>query len=86
MGKRVTLQMIADRAGVSVVTVSNVLSGKKGAGEEVRNRVNAIAEEMGYNREKKQAGGQVYRIGVIIAERYVKEHPSYYMNLYRQCI
>lgn len=84
MGKRVTLQMIADRAGVSVVTVSNVLSGKKGAGEEVRNRVNAIAEEMGYNREKKQAGGQVYRIGVIIAERYVKEHPSYYMNLYRQ--
>ena len=84
MGKRVTLQMIADQAGVSVVTVSNVLSGRKGAGEEVRSRVNAIAKELGYSREKKAGGEQTYRIGVLIAERYVQEYPSYYMNLYRQ--
>ena len=84
MGKRVTLQMIADQAGVSVVTVSNVLSGRKGAGEEVRSRVNAIARELGYQKEKIKEETQTYRIGVMIAERYVQEYPSYYMNLYRQ--
>lgn len=84
MGKKVTLQMIAERAGVSVVTVSNVLSGKKGAGEDVRARVTAIARELGYSREKKQGAERSCRIGVMIAERYVREYPSYYMNLYRQ--
>lgn len=84
MGKRVTLQMIANKAGVSTVTVSNVLSGKKGAGEEVRSKVISIAEELGYVKEKNQETDRVYRIGVMIAERYVREQPSYYMNLYRQ--
>lgn len=86
MAKKVTLQMIADRAGVSVVTVSNVLSGKKGASEEVRNRVLAIAQEIGYssNPVKKKEKGRSYRIGVMIAERYVKEYPSLYMNIYKQ--
>lgn len=83
MGKRVTLQMIAERAGVSAVTVSNVLSGKKGAGAEVCSRVLAIADELGYRREKKRDEPCFYRIGVMIAERYVKEYISYYMNLYK---
>lgn len=86
MAKKVTLQMIADRAGVSIMTVSNVLSGKKGASEEVRNMVLAIAQEIGYrnNPVKKKEKGHLCRIGVMIAERYVKEYPSLYMNIYKQ--
>ena len=86
MDKKVTLQMVADHAGVSVVTVSNVLTGKKGASETVRNQILSIAQEMGYKgrSEKKSRESKAYRIGVMIAERYVKEYPSFYMDIYKK--
>lgn len=86
MEKKVTMQMIAQRAGVSVVTVSNVLSGKKGASDQVRNLIFALAEETGYRRSAPKAkdDGQTFRLGVLIAERYVKEYPSLYMYIYKE--
>jgi len=86
MEKKVTMQMIAQRAGVSVVTVSNVLSGKKGASDEVRNLIYALAEETGYQKStpKAKEAEQTYRFGVLIAERYVKEYPSFYMHIYKE--
>ena len=86
MEKKVTMQMIAQRAGVSVVTVSNVLSGKKGASDQVCNLIFALAEETGYRKSapKPQDDGQTYRFGVLIAERYVKEYPSFYMHIYKE--
>ena len=86
MGKKVTLQMIAQRAGVSVVTVSNVLSGKKGASDHVRNLIFALAEETGYQKSslKDREKERTYRFGVLIAERYVKEYPSFYMHIYKE--
>ncbi len=86
MGKKVTLQMIAQRAGVSVVTVSNVLSGKKGASDQVRNLILALAEETGYQKSalKEKEKGRAYRFGVLIAERYVKEYLSFYMHIYKE--
>ncbi|WP_077611444.1 LacI family DNA-binding transcriptional regulator [Clostridium sp. Marseille-P2415] len=82
--KNVTLQMIADRAGVSTVTVSNVLLGKKGASEEVRGSILALAKEMGYHKKEGDESGGSKRIGVVIAERYVKETPSFYMDIYKR--
>ena len=86
MGKKVTLQMIAQRAGVSVVTVSNVLSGKKGASDQVRNLIFSLAEETGYQKSalKDREKERTYRFGVLIAERYVKEYPSFYMHIYKE--
>ncbi|MDO5391483.1 MAG: LacI family DNA-binding transcriptional regulator [Eubacteriales bacterium] len=84
-GKRVTLQMIAEQAGVSVVTVSNVLSGKKKASEEMQNRIQKIADALGY---QKGAGNRIgsEKFCVLIAERYVSEPNSYYMGMYRQIV
>lgn len=86
MEKKVTLQMIASRVGVSVVTVSNVLAGRKGVSESMRSQILSTAEEMGYRRsasaEKKKT--REFRFGVIIAERYVKEYPSFYMDIYKK--
>lgn len=88
MGQRkvVKLEDIAEELGVSIVSVSNALKGKKGVGEALRKKVLEKAEEMEYELpqavEKKNADS--YRIGIMIAERYVKEYPSFYMNIYKQ--
>ncbi|WP_394526036.1 LacI family DNA-binding transcriptional regulator [Lacrimispora sp. JR3] len=82
--KKVTLKMIADRAGVSTVTVSNVLLGKKGASEEVRSQILALAKEMEYQKKAEEPSGESKRIGIVIAERYVKEAHSFYMDIYKR--
>lgn len=46
--RRPTMADVAERAGVSRTLVSFILDGKPGASEETRQRVLAIAEEIGY--------------------------------------
>ena len=43
----IKMKDIAAEVGVSVVTVSNALSGKKGVSEDVRKLVEQTAREMG---------------------------------------
>lgn len=83
--KKVKLEDIAAELNVSIVTVSNALKGKKGVSEEMRQKITKMAEDMGYRRvfrEKKQQNS--YIIGVAVAEKYVKEFPSFYMDIYQR--
>ena len=83
--KKVKMEDIAEKLGVSIVTVSNALKGKKGVSEEMREKITRTAEEMGYHcvvREKKSHDS--YIIGVAVAEKYVKEFPSFYMDIYQR--
>lgn len=83
--KEVRLEHIAAEVGVSIVTVSNALKGKKGVSEELRGRIRETAARMGYameNTVKKER--ESYVIGVAVAERYVKEFPSFYMDIYKR--
>jgi LacI family transcriptional regulator len=48
MADRVTIAQVAEAAGVSAMTVSNVLNGKPGASEATRRRVQDAAERLGY--------------------------------------
>mgnify|MGYP000849114545 CR=1 FL=1 len=48
MTKRITLKTIAQHAGVSVGTVSNVLNGKPNVSSELREAVLSAARELGY--------------------------------------
>jgi LacI family transcriptional regulator len=47
-GRRTTLAIVAQRAHVSVATVSKVVNGRIGVGEETRQRVNAVLADLGY--------------------------------------
>ena len=46
--KAVRLSDIAEKLGVSTVTVSNALANQRGVSEELRERIKAMATEMGY--------------------------------------
>ena len=80
----VTMKEIAAAVGVSVVTVSNALSGRRGVSDEVRSLVEKTAREMGYGQKKteRQSGGAV--IGVLASEKYITVGSSFYWALYQQ--
>lgn len=84
--KEIRLEDIALELGISTVSVSNALNNKKGVGKELRDKVKKKAEEIGYQIPKTATKKETktFSIGVMIAERYVKEFPSFYMDVYRQ--
>ena len=48
MAKAVKMQDIAQKLGVSTMTISKALSGKPGVSEGMREKIKILAEEMGY--------------------------------------
>jgi DNA-binding LacI/PurR family transcriptional regulator len=68
--KKVKLADIAEKSGVSVVTVSNALAGRGGVSDELRARIEACADEIGYKRDviKKEVQEDTLFITVLSAE------------------
>lgn len=83
MGKPVRMADIAEKLGISVVSVSKALAGKPGVSEEMRGRVVSLARQMGYEGTKlhSQLGG-TGNIGVLVSDRFFSEN-AFYVNLYR---
>lgn len=84
--KKVNMQDIADRLGVSKVTVSKALNGKEGVGRELRERIQEAACEMGYiiqrnvkEEEKPQS------IAVFLNDRFADGEANFYLRCY-QCL
>lgn len=81
----VKLKDIADALGISVVTVSNALSGKKGVSDELRDKIMAKAQILGYDKVKRvKPLGSAFTIGVIVAHRYIDVGGSFYWAMYQQ--
>lgn len=80
MGKSVTMSDIANKLGVSTVAVSKALSGQKGVGSELREKIKKTASEMGYKEKmnSKKKGSPSGNIGIIVAERYVSDNSFYF--------
>ena len=79
----VKMKDIAAAVGVSVVTVSNALSGRKGVSEDVRQLVEKTARDMGYNQKKPEKPSQSGVIGVIASEKYITVGNSFYWAMTR---
>ena len=87
MAKAVKLADIAERLSVSTVTVSKALSGQKGVSEEMREKIKALADELGYKQPSTKVErntGKSYNIGVLIAGRYLDKYDSFYWQMYQQ--
>ena len=87
MAKSVRLKDIADRIGVSTVTVSKALSGQKGMSEELREKIHALADDMGYVpsvSRKQDFTSKSYTLGVLISENFMSEYSSFYTRMHQQ--
>lgn len=80
----VKLKDIAEVLGVSTVTVSNALAGKKGVSDEVRESVTQTARELGYDLSKYEKIKRATRMGVIVASKYLEVGVSFYWAMYQQ--
>lgn len=94
MKQNVTMQDIADRFGVSKVTVSKALNDKEGVSNELKNKIIQVAEEMGYRMNtiaKSLKTNSTLNIGVIVPEQFTNtvkynhnnENISFYMDFYQ---
>lgn len=89
MEKKVRMADIAEALGVSVVSVSKALSGREGVGDEMRRKIIATAEEMGYvplrTKPQEKQPTQSGNIGIVVAELFFADN-TFYSSLYRQVL
>ena len=87
MDKKVRMADIAQKLGISVVSVSKALSGKDGVSSEMREKILLLAKEMGYvplrNKPQKMISeGITGNIGILVADRFFTDN-AFYSSLYR---
>ena len=83
----VRMSDIARELNISTVAVSKALNNQKGVSEELRARVKALAEQMGYRspaQMRRLQGKTDYNIGVLIHTNYLGSNDAFYWKLYQE--
>lgn len=83
----VCMSDLAEKLGISTVAVSKALNNQKGVSEELRARVKALAEELGYHSPaqlRRMQGKAGYNIGVLIPTQYLGGSDAFYWKLYQE--
>lgn len=76
--KAVTMSDIAARLNISTVTVSKALSNQKGVSEEMREKIKALAQEMGYKYSAPKDREKSYVLGILVPDHYMNRQDSFY--------
>lgn len=84
MPKTIRMADIAQKVGVSTVTVSKALGDKEGVSDEIRQKIKLVAQEMGYSSEAKakKSVKNTGNIGILIPEGFVERGRSFYWKMY----
>ncbi len=84
--KKVRLSDIAAKLNISTVTVSKALADKEGVGDELRQQIKDVAEQMGYQVKKSgytSSGSTVTgNIGILIPSRFFSPNVSFYWHIF----
>jgi LacI family transcriptional regulator len=84
--KKVRLSDIAAKLNISTVTVSKALADKEGVGDELRQQIKDVAEQMGYQVKKSgytSTGSTVTgNIGILIPSRFFSPNVSFYWHIF----
>ena len=81
----ITMRELGRMLGVSAVTVSKALSGKSGVSEEMRRRIVALAERMGYINPKKAPTDGALDVGILVPEGFFSGD-NFYAMFYKQLL
>jgi LacI family transcriptional regulator len=82
----VTMRDIAEKLGVSSVTISKALNDKEGVSDDLKEKIKVVAEEMGYRfntHAKSMKEGLSYNLGIVIHERFTGTTTSFYLQFYQ---
>lgn len=88
MAKAVKLADIARVVGVSTVSVSKALAGKGGVSEEVQEKIEAVANELGYispSAAKQNRAGCTGNLGVLLPQRFAGSN-TFYWGMYEHLL
>jgi len=87
--KKVRLSDIAAKLNISTVTVSKALADKEGVGDELRQEIKEIAEQMGYHIKKSAVPSSAItktsgtgNIGILIPSRFFSPNVSFYWHIF----
>lgn len=84
--EKIRLSDIAEKLGISTVTVSKALSNKEGVGNDLRIKIKELAEEMGYKSKKNipyQSNSKITgNIGIIIPTKFFSPSSSFYWYIF----
>ncbi|WP_246040341.1 substrate-binding domain-containing protein [Ectobacillus funiculus] len=86
MKGNITMRDIAEKVGVSSVTISKALNDKEGVSEELKEKIKRVAEEMGYRfntHAKSMKEGLSYNLGIVIPERFSVTTQAFYLQFYQ---
>lgn len=73
-----TMKDIADELNITVMSVSKALSGKEGVSDELRNKIIAKADELGYKKNSAAKENESTRnIGILVTERTLNASPTF---------
>ncbi len=74
--KQVSMQYIADKVGVSKVTVSKALNSLPGVSSELRKKITDMSLELGY--QKKSSSKKAQNILILMSKRFFIEDENFY--------
>lgn len=84
--KEVSMQNLADKLGISKVTVSKALNGKDGVSQELREKILQTAQEHGYTLPD-YGERRTKKIGIIMSNRFgLGNEGEFYMRMYEKII
>lgn len=82
MAKKVTMQKIADKIGVTKVSVSKAINNQQGISDNLREQILAIAKQMGYTKLKNEEEKKNYSFAVVSPKRFFLEDETFYTTIY----
>lgn len=83
MGEKVRLADIAEKTGVSIVSVSKALSGKGGVSRQKLEEIQKVAKELGYEPHTYAARHPSCHVGIITRDGYMARFSSFYWQMYQ---
>lgn len=79
---KVTMQNIADKLGISKVSVSKAIRNQPDIGEDLKRKILQTANEMGYFNERQSLVSKIERFAFLVPKRFFLENENFYTTIY----